>query len=74
MSRPSSTVSRLYPLSKIYLLNPLSPIFIHLQTALFGGDVFFWDHYLLSLVVAVAVLVIGHRVFNRAARTFLDTI
>ena len=58
----------------IYLLNPLTPIFIHIQSALFGGGMFYWGHYLISLCISIALLIIGYRVFNRTARTFVDTI
>ena len=61
-------------LMQFYLLNPLTPVFIHLQTALYGGGSYYWGYYLLSLGVSLLLLLIGHRVFNRAALTFLDTI
>ncbi|MBP3852934.1 MAG: ABC transporter permease, partial [Erysipelotrichaceae bacterium] len=58
----------------LYLLNPIAPVITHIRYALFSNGQPVWEYYAISLVFTLVVLMIGYRIFNHVARTFVDTI
>jgi lipopolysaccharide transport system permease protein len=58
----------------LYLLNPVSPILTAFRYALFGAGFFSLRYYVISLIVTLAVFLIGLILFSRIERTFMDTI
>lgn len=70
-----------YPASKIpskylalYMLNPISPIIEAFRYAFLGAGMFSWFYLAVSLLIILAVLMVGLILFNRAEATFTDTI
>lgn len=55
-------------------LNPMISIVEGSRRAFLGAGTFNFTHYLISLGVSVAIFVIGLMLFQRSARTFVDTI
>lgn len=58
----------------LYLLNPVTPILTAFRYALFGAGFFSLRYYVISLIVTLAVVLIGLILFSRIERTFMDTI
>ena len=58
----------------LYLLNPVTPILTAFRYALFGAGFFCLRYYVISLIVTLAVVLIGLILFSRIERTFMDTI
>jgi lipopolysaccharide transport system permease protein len=58
----------------LYLLNPVTPILTAFRYALFGVGFFSLRYYVISLIVTLAVVLIGLILFSRIERTFMDTI
>lgn len=69
-----------YPASQIpenfrilFMLNPMTPVMESFRSILFGGDIPV-SFLLLSMSVTLLILLVGMLVFQRAQRSFLDTV
>ena len=60
-------------LKSIFMLNPMAPIVETFRCILFGGKIP-TEYLLVSIVVTLVVAVIGMNGFQRAQRSFLDTV
>ena len=60
-------------LKSIFMLNPMAPIVETFRCILFGGEIP-TEYLLVSIVVTLVVAVIGMNGFQRAQRSFLDTV
>lgn len=58
----------------LYLLNPVAPIITTMRLAFFGIGYFNLLYYMISLIVTVAVFLVGVILFNKIERTFMDTV
>lgn len=58
----------------LFMLNPVAPVLTHIRYALFSQGDLYWSQYGISCVVSIILLMIGYRIFNYVARTFVDTI
>lgn len=73
--------SVIYPLSSvsenyrwILLANPMTPIIETFRYGFLGAGTVSLSHLAYSIVVTIAILVIGILMFNKVERTFMDTI
>ncbi|MEO6054529.1 MAG: ABC transporter permease [Chthoniobacterales bacterium] len=55
-------------------LNPVVPLMETLRYALFGSHSFYPGYLCLSVVITIAVFILGLATFHRAERTFTDTV
>jgi len=70
-----SLVSRKIPgLMWLYMLNPMTPVITTFRYAMFGFGYFRLSSYLISWAVTAVLFFFGLILYNRAERTFLDTI
>ena len=60
-------------LRRIFMLNPMAPIVETFRCILFGGTIPM-EYLLISIVVTIAAAGIGINMFQRAQRSFLDTV
>ena len=58
----------------LYMLNPIAPIAVQMRHALFSLGESHWLSYLVSVVVTLIIFIIGNRRFNKAGKSFVDTI
>lgn len=58
----------------IYMLNPVSPIITMFRYAYLGVGDLYLTEYLISVAVTVVLLFLGIILFNRVAKTFMDTV
>lgn len=58
----------------LYMLNPVTPIITTMRLAFLGTGYFSWLYYGISLMITVAVFLLGIVMFNRIERTFMDTV
>ena len=58
----------------IYMLNPIAPIAVQMRHALFSLGESHWISYLVSVALTLVIFVIGNRRFNKAGKSFVDTI
>ena len=57
-----------------YMLNPVTPVITTFRRAVFGFGYFHAGYYLISWGITLLIFFIGVVLFNRAERTFMDTI
>ena len=58
----------------IYMLNPVAPILTTFRYAMFGFGYFNLTEWLISWLTTILVALIGLILYNKIARTFIDTI
>lgn len=61
-------------LRRIVLLNPMSAIIQNYKYALLGSGSFMGMYWFVSIIVTIAIFLIGVLLFNKVERTFMDTI
>lgn len=57
-----------------YMLNPIAPIMCNWRNVMLGSGTFYAKYWVISWIITVIVLLFGILVFNKAEKTFLDTI
>ena len=58
----------------IYMLNPVTPVICMFRYAFLGCGELNWLYYGISWAITLAVLLLGIVLFNRAEKTFMDTV
>lgn len=72
---PASMIADKYPqLLNIYMLNPMTPLIELFRSAYLGSPCYYLNYYWLSIVVTVAIFVLGVVLFSRVEKTFMDTV
>ena len=57
-----------------YMLNPITPIIELFRAAYLGVPRYSYGYNLLSVVVTIAVFLLGVILFSRTEKTFMDTV
>ena len=71
----TSMIAAKYPqMMKFYMLNPITPIIELFRAAYLGTEVYSYGYNLQSVIVTIAVFVIGVILFSRIEKTFMDTV
>lgn len=72
---PASMIADKYPqLLGVYMLNPMTPLIELFRSAYLGSPCFYLNYYWLSIVITVAVFILGVILFSRVEKTFMDTV
>ena len=72
---PASMIADKYPqLLGVYMLNPMTPLIELFRSAYLGSPCFYLNYYWLSIVITVAVFILGVILFSRVEQTFMDTV
>lgn len=58
----------------IYMANPVTPIVNMFRYAYLGVGQPYWEHYGVSVIVTLCILILGVILFNRVEKTFMDTV
>ena len=71
----------LYPLSQVglsyrkyYMLNPITPIIEIFKLGFLGNGTFIFSYYIISWIITIIIFIIGIILFNKASKTFTDTV
>ena len=71
----ASMIADKYPqLLGLYMLNPITPIIELFRAAYLGVPRYSYGYNLLSVIVTVAVFMLGVILFSRTEKTFMDTV
>ena len=71
----TSLVMSRYPhMMGVYMLNPITPIIELFRAAFLGTAVYSYDYNVQSIMVTIAVLILGVILFSRVEKTFMDTV
>ena len=71
----TSLVMQRYPnMMGVYMLNPITPIIEVFRAAFLGTEVYSYSYNVQSVIVTIAVFVLGVILFSRVEKTFMDTV
>lgn len=71
----TSLVMQRYPnMMGVYMLNPITPIIELFRAAFLGTEVYSYGYNIQSILVTIAVFVVGVILFSRVEKTFMDTV
>ena len=72
---PASMIADKYPqLLGVYMLNPMTPLIELFRSAYLGSPCFYLNYYWLSIVITVALFILGVILFSRVEKTCMDTV
>ena len=75
MTYSASMIADKFPrLLDWYMLNPITPIIELFRAAYLGVPRYSYGYNLLSVVVTIAVFLLGVILFSRTEKTFMDTV
>ena len=71
----ASMIANKYPqMMGLYMLNPITPVIELFRNAYLGTEVYSYGYYFNSVIVTIAVLILGVVLFSRIEKTFMDTV
>lgn len=71
----TSMIASKYPqMMGLYMLNPITPVIELFRNAYLGTEIYSYGYYFRSVIVTVAVFILGVVLFSRIEKTFMDTV
>ncbi len=71
----TSMIANKYPqMMGLYMLNPITPVIELFRNAYLGTQIYSYGYYFNSILVTLAVFVLGVVLFSRIEKTFMDTV